>query len=158
MSKGSMFVTSSEEETKKVARKLAKYLKKGDVILLEGPLGAGKTVFVKGVLEGLGFKKDLVRSPSFILAREYKSRKYTVYHLDLYRIKYKEELIQLGYEEYLYAPQGITLIEWAEKIEGLLSEYIKIRFGYKGFERRSLYIISKNHTEIICKNNEVFRN
>jgi len=139
-----MFITNSEEETKKVARKFARKLKKGDVVFLEGPLGAGKTVFVKGVLEGLGFKKDAARSPSFTLVREYKDRKHTVFHMDLYRIQCPEELIQLGYEDYLYAPGGITLVEWAEKIEGAVSQYIKVMFAYRGFEKRCISIVKKN--------------
>ncbi len=149
--------SSSEAETRGVAVQLAAKLKKGDVVLLEGPLGAGKTVFVKGVLQGLGFSRDEARSPTFTLVRQYRRRKITVYHLDLYRICCAEELVNLGYEEYLYSPPGITLVEWAEKIEGIESDFIRVKIAYKGRESRSIRIDFRNHPEFTLRNHEIFR-
>jgi len=136
-------ITNSAEETRLAAAALAKKLKTGDVVLLQGNLGAGKTVFVKGILEAMGFPPDEVRSPTFTLVREYKSKLNTVFHLDLYRIQCGEELFQMGYEDYIHSPRGISLIEWAEKIDGLVPEFIKVNIDYLGPESRRIIIENK---------------
>lgn len=151
------FITKSEKETMDIGRSLARVLKKGDVVLLEGALGAGKTVFVKGAMEEMGFEKDAVRSPTFTLVREYKRGNLVVSHMDLYRVEQAEELVQMGYEDYFYSPQGITFIEWSEKVEGLISAYIKVTLEYRGLEQRDIRIGTKNRSEIIFENNENFR-
>lgn len=151
------FITTSCEETLQLAQSLAKYLKIGDVVLLEGPLGCGKTVFVKGILKGLGFKKDLVKSPTFTIIREYKYKNVIVYHLDLYRIEKEKELFNLGYEDYFYAPAGITLIEWAEKIESIVTQYIKVSFKYLSFYKRKIKISFKNRQKINLDSYETTR-
>lgn len=151
------FITNSPDETLELGKSLGRYLKRGDIVLLEGPLGCGKTIFVKGVLKGAGFKKDLVRSPTFTIIREYKDKKTTVYHLDLYRIKRVGELFNLGYQDYFYSPRGIVLIEWAEKIESMLEKYIKVSFKYLSFYKRKIRISFKNHPLIKLDGYEINR-
>jgi tRNA threonylcarbamoyladenosine biosynthesis protein TsaE len=111
--------TFSSEETKEFGRVLAKELKAGSVVALSGPLGSGKTVLIQGICSGLGVT-EFVTSPSFVIINEYPG-KVKVYHFDLYRLENVEEFIKLGYEEYFYG-NGITLIEWAEKIKNFLPE------------------------------------
>ena len=130
-------VSSSVEETKKLAIEFSKELRPGTVVAITGPLGSGKTVFIQGICQGLGVK-HLVTSPSFIIINEYQGEKFEVYHFDLYRLKNMQELINLGYEEYFYGP-GVCLIEWAEKATQLLPENrIEI----------NLRILSENQREI----------
>ncbi len=109
--------THSPQETKKLAFRLSPLLYPRDVISLTGDLGAGKTCFVQGLAKGLGIKRK-VTSPTFVIIREYKG-KLPVYHFDLYRLSL-EELEDLGYEEYLFG-DGVSVIEWGEKIYSLLS-------------------------------------
>ena len=111
--------TFSPEETKEFGRTLAKELKAGSVVALTGPLGSGKTVLIQGICSGLGVTES-VTSPSFVIINEYPGR-VKVYHFDLYRLENIEEFIKLGYEEYFYG-NGITLIEWAEKIKNFLPQ------------------------------------
>lgn len=111
--------TFTPEETKEFGRALAKELKAGSVVALSGPLGSGKTVLIQGICSGLGVT-EFVTSPSFVIINEYPG-KVKVYHFDLYRLENIEEFIKLGYEEYFYG-NGITLIEWAEKIKTFLPE------------------------------------
>ena len=109
--------TKSAEESKRLGFHLGKLLKKGDVVGLMGDLGAGKTVFTQGVAEGLKVK-DYVTSPTFTLINQYEGG-LPFYHFDVYRLDDPEELLDLGYEEYFYG-EGVTVIEWAEKIEDYL--------------------------------------
>ncbi|MFQ6003308.1 MAG: tRNA (adenosine(37)-N6)-threonylcarbamoyltransferase complex ATPase subunit type 1 TsaE [Candidatus Zixiibacteriota bacterium] len=111
--------TFSPEETFEFGRALAKELKAGSVAALTGPLGSGKTVLIQGICSGLGVT-EFVTSPSFVIINEYPG-KVRVYHFDLYRLERIEEFVKLGYEEYFYS-NGITLIEWAEKIKNFLPE------------------------------------
>jgi tRNA threonylcarbamoyladenosine biosynthesis protein TsaE len=128
--------TRSAEETKQLAKEIASLLKKGDVVSLSGALGTGKTVFAQGIAEGLGIK-DHVTSPSFTLIKEYHNS-LPLYHFDIYRLTTASELIDLGYEEYFYG-EGISVIEWGEKIKELLPEdhlEVKItRLGEESFRR-----------------------
>jgi tRNA threonylcarbamoyladenosine biosynthesis protein TsaE len=120
--------SNSEYKTFNLGKKFSRFLKVQDVILIFGPLGAGKTVFVKGVASGLGVLPDEVRSPAFVLVNEYKG-KIPLYHMDLYRIKNIKDIVSLGYEEYFYK-EGIIIIEWAERLTNdfLPSSFIRIEF------------------------------
>ncbi len=135
------YLSRSTKDTENLGKMLSKKLKKGMVISLIGPLGAGKTVFVKGILKGLGAKEDIVRSPSFTLIREYRVKSNTIYHIDLYRIKDKKELFGLGYEEYFCLPSGISIVEWADKVEDLISEDIRIEIDFLKDTTRKLKFI-----------------
>ena len=106
--------TGDESQTAAVGRELAPGLSAGDVVLLYGDLGAGKTAFVKGLAEGLGVSPDEVSSPTFTLLQEYRGGRLTLYHVDLYRLDDPREIEDLGLDE--IAEDGVLAIEWAEKL------------------------------------------
>lgn len=109
------YLTHSERETFLLAKKLAKDFKGQEVVLLIGELGAGKTIFAKGIAAGLGMKNvHQVCSPSYTLINIYQA-KYPIFHVDLYRLRKNSEILDLGWEDYL--GQGIIIVEWAEKIK-----------------------------------------
>ena len=107
-------VTASEAETQAVASELAATLKPGDVLLLSGDLGAGKTTFVKGLAAGLGIDPDEVSSPTFTLLHEYRGERLTLYHADLYRLE-KTATDDLGLEE-TGVRDGVLVIEWPDRL------------------------------------------
>ena len=117
--------SSSSDETKSLGKKLAPYLKKGDTIVLSGDLGAGKTMFVSGLLSYFG-KENEVSSPTFTIINEYNLTKdLKLFHFDVYRFDFEDEFLAIGGDEFY--DKGICLIEWGEKIENYLpKEYIKI--------------------------------
>ncbi len=118
------YISESEKDTIKFAEEYAKTLKKGDIILLYGDLGSGKTVFVKGILQYfVGDSKD-VTSPTFTIVNEYNSDKFNIYHFDFYRVQNVNELYNIGIEEYLYSG-GICFIEWPERAEELFDKNCK---------------------------------
>lgn len=121
-----MFETTaaSARETLELGRMLGGLLKEGDVIALFGDLGTGKSVFTQGVAQGLGVE-CCVTSPTFVLINEYQGV-LPLYHFDVYRLDDPDEVLELGYEEYFYG-EGVTVIEWAEKIiEYLPNEYLAV--------------------------------
>lgn len=107
-------VTHSEEETQAVARQLASELRAGDVVLLSGNLGAGKTAFVRGLAAGLGIDPEEVSSPTFTLVHEYRGGRLGVYHADLYRLE-KAATDDLGLEE-MGVTDGVLAIEWPDRL------------------------------------------
>lgn len=107
-------ITNSEEETAHVARQLAARLKAGDVVLLSGNLGAGKTAFVRGLAAGLGVDPDDVSSPTFTLVHEYRGGRLTLYHADLYRLE-RVAADELGLEE-MGVAEGVLAIEWPDRL------------------------------------------
>lgn len=113
------YISKSAEETEAIGKKLGSKLKKGQVVSLRGSLGAGKTVFAKGIARALGINESIV-SPTFTLVQEYDGAE-KLYHLDIYRLSGEDEFESMGGEEFLY-PDGITLIEWSEKIEDMLPD------------------------------------
>ena len=118
-------ISHSPEETWELARKLAPILSKGDVISLSGDLGAGKTVFTKGLAEGLEVAEP-VTSPTFTIIKEYGGR-LPLYHFDVYRLASPDELEELGAEEYFYG-DGVSVVEWGDKVEELLPDvYLAVR-------------------------------
>ena len=117
--------TNSAEETRKLGEKLAKELRAGDVILLEGPLGAGKSELARGVARGLGVQ-ETVTSPSFTILNVYDSGRVPLYHFDWYRLESAEELFEMGMEEYL-GGDGIALVEWPGRCpEALPADFLMI--------------------------------
>lgn len=130
------FVSHSIDQTRQAGISLAALLQPGDIILLEGNLGAGKTTFTKGIAEGLGVQ-GYVNSPTFTLVNEYRGR-LPVYHLDCYRLESGQEALDFGLEEYLYG-DGLTIIEWPERIREVLpQEYLLVRLEYLEETARSL--------------------
>lgn len=113
------FICKSESDTKELGQRLARTAKAGSVISLRGSLGAGKTVFAKGFAEELGITEAIV-SPTFTLVQEYEGRM-KMYHLDLYRLSGEDEFESMGGEDFLYS-DGVTLIEWSEKIDSMLPD------------------------------------
>lgn len=113
------YKSCSAEETEKLGYALGSQLEEGDVVSLRGSLGAGKTVLAKGIARALEIKESIV-SPTFTLVQEYEGTK-KLYHLDIYRLSGEDEFESMGGEEFLY-PDGITLIEWSEKIDSMLPE------------------------------------
>lgn len=103
------YISKSVEDTYALARKIAERLKGGEVILLNGNLGAGKTTFTKGLAKALGID-EVVTSPTFTFMKEYKGR-LSLYHFDMYRAEDEDELYELGLNDYLYA-DGVCVIEW----------------------------------------------
>lgn len=108
-----VFRVRGENATRELAGRLAELLRSGDVILLVGELGTGKTCFVQGIAEGLGVK-ERVLSPTFTLLREYQGR-VPLYHLDAYRLEGSGDLCDLGLDEYLEG-EGVMVVEWADRV------------------------------------------
>lgn len=131
-----IIVSKSVSDTINIGKKIAKYLQKGDIICLFGQLGSGKTVLTKGIATGLGIKDKEVVSPSFVLLRQYPKARIPLYHFDFYRLKNAQDIMSIGYEDYLYA-DGITVIEWPERLHYLLpKDYLKIELVIRGEEKR----------------------
>ena len=113
----SQFIANSPDETFEIAEKLGNSLSGGELILLSGGLGAGKTLFTKGILEALDFDIDEVTSPSFTLVNLYNA-KFDVYHIDLWRLdEAADAAITVGLDEILEKDDAIVIIEWAERLK-----------------------------------------
>ena len=127
--------TYSEKETFALARRIGKSLKGTEVILLSGELGAGKTIFAKGIAAGLEVDNvHQVCSPSYTLVNIY-SAKFPLYHIDLYRLENESEIDSLGWEDFL--DQGVIVVEWAEKLKFDL-EAIRIKIEILGDKKRKI--------------------
>jgi tRNA threonylcarbamoyladenosine biosynthesis protein TsaE len=132
------YLTQSEEETFQLAHELAKGFKGDEVVFLFGELGAGKTVFVKGIASGLGLEDSRhVCSPSFTLVNIYQA-KFSIFHVDLYRLRTDAEIQDLGWEDYL--GQGVVLVEWAEKLTFPLDS-IQVHLDVLGEKQRKITIV-----------------
>ncbi|MDD3020872.1 MAG: tRNA (adenosine(37)-N6)-threonylcarbamoyltransferase complex ATPase subunit type 1 TsaE [Alphaproteobacteria bacterium] len=117
-----MVFSASEDDTIRIATDFARNLTRGDVVLLDGDLGAGKSVFARAVIRSLVQDSELdVPSPTFTLVQTYDSKAGEIYHFDLYRLKDPEEIFELGWEEAL---SGIVLVEWPERLGGHLGGYV----------------------------------
>jgi tRNA threonylcarbamoyladenosine biosynthesis protein TsaE len=134
---GTLVSTTSEEETSAAGEQLAARLGPGDVVLLYGQLGAGKTAFVRGLARGLGAPDTEVSSPTFTIIQEYAGR-VPLYHVDLYRLEPKE-VDDLGLEE-LVSGDGVVAIEWAERWRDRPDDAIEVRLADVGDERRAIEI------------------
>ena len=130
----------SEEETMELGRHLAQNLRAGDLVLLEGDLGLGKTVFVRGVASSLGVPPEDVSSPSFTLVQEYRGGSVPVFHVDLYRLESPEDVATLGIEDIL-AGGGLALVEWGERLPPFYRrECTVVRFYDRGEGARQIEI------------------
>ena len=147
--------TSSPEETQELGRRLGELAEPGNVFLLEGTLGSGKTCLVQGIARGLGIS-EYVMSPTFVLVRELKGR-LPLYHIDLYRLDNLAEIIDLGLDDYFYG-QGLSVVEWADKATRLLPpEHLLIKIEYNGETGRRFYLkaAGKRYREITQKLKEI---
>ena len=141
-------VTRSEDETRALGRNLSRSLQAGDVVLLTGDLGMGKTVFARGIAQGLGVSEDEVRSPSFTLVNRYHGR-VMLYHIDLYRIDRPEDLDELGLEEFL-GVDGIAVVEWAERLGPYHPErVVSVRLVDRGGDVREITIEDRRSSHSI---------
>ncbi len=132
--------TSSEKETFLLAKKLAESFEGREVVLMIGELGAGKTVFAKGIAAGLGLEDiHQVCSPSFMLVNIYQA-KFPIFHIDLYRLGKESEIEDLGWEDYL--DRGVIIVEWAEKLR-LNMESIRVTIEVKSDDTRNIKIEHK---------------
>lgn len=134
--------SNGEEETRSLGERLGKSLRKGDIVLLNGDLGSGKTCLTQGIGRGLECQAQ-VNSPSFVLMNEYEGRE-TLYHVDLYRIEDVEELDELGLWD--YAEKGVLVIEWPERGADLLPGdglVIELRQGQLGPKSRTLRFLPR---------------
>lgn len=136
MSPNLQVVTHSPEETQQLARLLGERCSGGELFLLVGPLGAGKTCFTQGLAWGLGVQ-EYTHSPTFIMVAQYRGR-LTLYHIDLYRVESIEEAIDLGLDEYL-SGEGVCAVEWADKaLPALAGEALLIEMEYLSQGQRRL--------------------
>ncbi len=117
------FVSNSENETKDIAKSLAAKVSKGDVIILTGELGSGKTKFTEGFLSFWGLENE-ISSPTFTIVNEYSKDTINIFHFDVYRLADIDEFYAIGGTEYF--DKGISIIEWGNLIEEILPKYIKI--------------------------------
>jgi len=134
-------ITRSPRETQAFACKFAKELVPGDVIRLDGDLGSGKTVFVKGLARGLGLADPhAVKSPTFVLMHIYKAR-VPLYHFDLYRLEGAADLESIGLEEFTHDASAVVCVEWAERGAAFFpkSSY-RVRLSIKGEKERQITI------------------
>ena len=132
-----IYLTGSEEATIQFAKEYAATLRRGDVVLLEGGLGAGKTVFCKGIAQGLGIKDEIL-SPTYAYMNDYDGK---LYHYDCYRLNSGAEAERLGLTDY-FQGNGICVIEWSENIKDVLPE---------GCKKVTIRKISNTNREIICE-------
>jgi tRNA threonylcarbamoyladenosine biosynthesis protein TsaE len=132
--------TRTAAETIEFGKKLAADLKAGDVMALVGELGAGKTCLVKGIALGLGVSQNAT-SPTFTIIHEYVGGRLPLYHVDLYRLESVQQALAIGLEEY-FDTAGVTVIEWAEKVESLLPERtIRVRLEIVDESTRRIEIV-----------------
>lgn len=137
-----IYETYSAKETAELGRRLGKEAKAGEVYTLIGDLGVGKTVFTKGIAEGLGITEP-VNSPTFTIVQVYDTGRMPFYHFDVYRIGDIEEMDEIGYEDYFYG-EGLTMIEWANLIEEILpkkrKDIVIEKDLEKGFDYRKIIV------------------
>ena len=143
--------TSSPEETDAAGERLGTTLGPGDVVALSGELGAGKTVFVQGLVRALGVTSGAT-SPTFVLVNEYRGR-LPVHHVDAYRTASLAELLDLGVEEMMDG-DGVTVIEWADRLEPVLpARAVRVRIAGVGDEPRHITIDAVSYTHLTLPTN-----
>jgi len=144
-------ITKSSKETKKAGMALGQILgreplsNKALVVALEGDLGSGKTTFIQGLAQGLKVKENIL-SPTFVIQKDFllKLKNFkNLYHIDAYRLKNPEELLELGFKDLIGNPENLIVIEWADKIKKILpKEILKIEFENLGEDKRKITIYS----------------
>lgn len=131
-------ITKSPEQTELLGKKLAAFLRPGDVIAYYGDLGAGKTAFTRGLAAGLGIR-EAVTSPTYTIVNEYLSGRMPLFHFDMYRLSSSEELFDIGWEDYL-ARGGVCAVEWSENVADAMQGAISVRIGRDSDEQRTIII------------------
>ena len=132
-----MVITNSASKTRELGVRLAEQLKAGDVILMDGELGAGKSELARGVAKGLGVQ-ETVTSPSFTILNVYESGRVPLYHFDWYRLESAEEIFELGMDEYL-GGDGVALVEWPDRCPDAIPEdFLRIRIEATGENTRRI--------------------
>jgi len=137
-------ISRSDEETLEIGRELGRSLAGGEIVLLRGGLGAGKTLLTKGILGGLEFDIDEVTSPSFTLVNLYPTEKFDVYHIDLWRLEGANPTAAVGLEEILSDEKAVVIIEWSERL-GIMPrdrKIIIIEIGGDGEDPRNIVLKS----------------
>ena len=135
-------MTYSAAETRALGEELSASLKPGDVVVLRGELGAGKSELTRGIAKGLGVTEN-VTSPSFTILNVYESGRCPLYHFDWYRLESEDELYELGMEEYL-GGDGIAVVEWAERCPDAVPDgATEIRIEVEGDEKRAISVIDQ---------------
>jgi len=135
--------TENPAETREIAQRLAAVLRPGDVVALEGELGAGKTTFVRGLAAGLGLDPNEVSSPTFVLCHEHDDGQGTLrlVHMDAYRLGDAADLESFGGDELIAGSDAIVVVEWAERVTGSLPvTRVTVRLEHAGADRRSIHI------------------
>ena len=140
------YLSSSNDETLEIGKQIASTLQGGDIVLLYGELGAGKTTLTKGIANGFGITEDIT-SPTFTLMNMYPVKNnasgiQTLVHIDTYRLENAQELLDIGVEDYLGSPDTITIIEWPEKVESLVKnkKIISVYLNHVENETRKITI------------------
>ena len=150
--------TSSAEQTLALARTFARALRGGEIVFLRGPIGAGKTVFVKGVAAALSLKSSPT-SASFSLMKEYKNKKHRLFHIDLFRLE-EGEVFNLGFEEMLEDEHAIILAEWPDPIQHLLpQDRLEMNFVLRQGNERCIELtaagpVSQRLLEALCSSKD----
>lgn len=138
------FISKNQRQTNEIAKEFVKTLRVGDIVLLQGDLGAGKTTFVKGIVSALQGNPDEVTSPTFTILNEYDLPQFPIYHFDLYRLSSPNELYNIGYEEYFYG-DGVCFVEWPERAEEFFDNNVKvIRINKIGENQREIVFQGEN--------------
>lgn len=146
-------VTESPEETQRLGTRLGKLAQIGDVFLLVGGLGTGKTCLTQGIAWGLGIE-GYATSPSFVVVNQYQGR-LPLYHMDLYRLDRLEEVIELGLDDYLYG-RGVCVVEWAEKaLDMFPKEHLLVEMSYLSDTSRNLVLkpVGERYVELLSQLN-----
>lgn len=131
------FISNSPAETEAIGRQLAEHIDVGAVLALKGELGSGKTLFVKGVVAGLGSSAD-VTSPTFTIAHEYRGGRLPVYHFDFFRLEDSQSLAPLGLDDYFFG-DGLSVVEWADRFPEFIPEQARrILFEIKSETQRAI--------------------
>jgi len=133
------FISNSPAETEAIGRRLAEDVGAGSALALTGDLGSGKTVFVKGLVVGLGSSTD-VTSPTFTILHEYRGGRVTVYHFDFFRLEDRQSVARLGLDDYFFG-DGVSVIEWADRFPEFIPEQARwILFEIKSQNQRAITI------------------
>jgi tRNA threonylcarbamoyladenosine biosynthesis protein TsaE len=140
MNRSTLVNTATEADTVRAGAEFARGLRPGDVVLLYGDLGAGKTAFVRGMAAGLGADPEAVSSPTFTIVQEYAAPALTLYHVDLYRLE-PAEVDDLGLED-LLAGDGIVAIEWAERWKGRPDDAYEVRIQAGSDDTRTIEMLA----------------